>query len=335
MKRKIIVIAEVGVNHNGNLETAKELITVAKDIGADFVKFQTFEAKNIVTNTVKTLDYQKNNIKNEKIGQFELLKSLELSKGEFLLLKNFAENIGIDFLTTGFGLEVISFLEKLNLKYAKIPSGEMMNVPYLRKMTKLDKPILLSTGMANLEDIAFSLEVLTKNGFPADKITLLHCVTMYPTPINLANIGAIETLKSTFGLNVGLSDHTSSTDVPILAIGYGCNVIEKHLTLDNNQTGPDHKASLNPIRMEKMIKKIRTMESAIGSGIKEPTSEELKTINLIRPKIICRRSIKRGEKIRENDLTTMRSDIGIDSKDWDSVIGSLAKRNFFEGEPLE
>ena len=335
MIKKVIVIAEAGVNHNGSVETAKKLILAAKKAGADIVKFQTYKAENIVTNNVKSLDYQKINAANSKITQFELLKSLELKEQDFEELKDYSNKVGIDFLTTVFGLESINFLEKLNLNYTKIPSGEMLNVPYLRRVSKIPKPIFLSTGMADLEEIAFSIKILTDSDFPSKKITLLHCITMYPTPIHLSNISALQKLKEKFGLNVGLSDHTESIEIPILAIGFGCRVIEKHLTLDNNQIGPDHKASLNPLNMEKMIKNIRNMEMALGDGIKQPNEEEKVTANLVRPKIICRTPITKGEVIAESKLTTLRANDGIDARYWDSIVNKIAQRSFIAGEPIE
>lgn len=270
------IIAEAGVNHDGSLSKALRLIDAAKFAGADIVKFQTFDAKEIVTRDVQLTKYQEKIINSKIKKQYELLKKLQLTKKDFIKLKDYSEKVGIEFLTTGFGIESLNFIKKLNLQYTKIPSGEMLNVPYLIKASEFSKTLLISTGMSNIEEISFTLKILRDCKFDFKKIILMQCTTMYPTKINFLNLKVIETFKSKFKLRLGFSDHSTNLDAPILAYGLGAEIIEKHLTLNENDIGPDHKSSLNPSQFKLMITKLRNMEKAMGTGIKKSYKRRIK-----------------------------------------------------------
>lgn len=326
----VYIIAEAGVNHNGSLSIAKELVNAAKDAGADCIKFQTFVANSIVTKRAKKAEYQKA-IKEE--SQFEMLKKLELSFDEFIELSEYCKKREIEFMSTAFDFESIDFLKSLNMKKWKIPSGEITNLPYLIKIAKLKKTIILSTGMSTVEEIRTALDILNKNG--AGEISILHCTTEYPVPYNEVNLNAMNMLKNLFERQVGYSDHTIGIEIPIAAVALGASVIEKHFTLSKKMEGPDHKASLEPHELKEMIKAIRNIELALGDGIKKPTKSELKNIDIARKSIVASKYIKTGEEFTINNLTVKRPGNGISPMEWFDILGSKAKKDFKEDEQIE
>ena len=277
MNKNVIIIAEAGVNHNGELELAKKLIEKAAFSGADYVKFQTFKAQNIVTKSASKALYQSKNINDQDDSQFNMLKKLEIPFGWHKKLIEYASSFGIKFLSTGFDRESIDFLHTLELDFFKIPSGEITNKPYLKHIASKGIPIVISTGMANMKEIEEALEIFLNNGFKKQDITILHCNTEYPTPIEDVNLKAMNFIKQNFNVNVGYSDHTLGIEVSIAAVALGATIIEKHFTLDKNMKGPDHKASLNPDELNELVKSIRNVEKSIsGNGIKEPSKSEKK-----------------------------------------------------------
>lgn len=328
----IFVIAEAGVNHNGSLKLAKKLVDAAKDAGADCVKFQTFVAKNIVSKHAVKAEYQKQQTQAEE-SQQDMLKKLELSFDEFVELNAYCKNKDIEFMSTAFDFDSIIFLNDLKMNTWKIPSGDITNLPYLMKIAKLHKPVILSTGMSTLDDIRSAVSVLKDNG--AGKLTILHCTTEYPTPFNDVNLKAMLTIKEEFGVEVGYSDHTPGIEVPIAATALGATVIEKHFTLDRNMEGPDHKASLEPDELKSMIISIRHIESALGDGIKQPAESEIKNMNVARKSIIARKNIKAGEVFTEENLTVKRPGDGISPMRWFDIIGRIASRDFGEDELID
>lgn len=331
MKRTFI-IAEAGVNHNGNMDIAKKLIDVAKDAGADAVKFQTFKAEKIVTKKMDMAEYQKANKPNEK-SQYTLLKQLELSTENHLELIEYCNQVGVEFMSTPFDIESAHFLNELNLSTFKIPSGEITNLPYLREIAKLNKKIIISTGMATLGEIEAVLNIFRKSG--QEDITVLHCNTEYPTPMEDVNLNAMDTIKKAFKVKVGYSDHTLGIEIPVAAVAMGATVIEKHFTLDRNLEGPDHKASLEPMELKQMIESIRNIEKALGDGIKYPSKSERKNIDIARKIIVADTDIKYGEVFSECNLTTKRAGGGISPMQWDEIIGRKAKRDFLKDESIE
>jgi len=331
----VFVIAEAGVNHNGSLELAKKLVDVAKESGADAVKFQTFKSKNLVNKNAHKADYQKRTTDKDE-SQFEMIKKLELSFYEFMELKRYCDEKKIMFLSSPFDLESIEFLNKLKLDIFKIPSGEITNLPYLRAIGKLNKKVILSTGMADLGEIEDALDVLIKNGTKRKNIIVLHCNTEYPTPFEDVNLKAMQTIKCSFDVKVGYSDHTLGIEVPIAAVAIGAEVIEKHFTLDRNLPGPDHKASLEPDELKAMINAIRNIEKALGYGIKKPSNSEKKNIAVVRKSIVAKKDIKKGEIFTQENLIVKRIGVkGISPMKWDEVIGGVAKRDFKEDELIE
>lgn len=332
MRKKVFIIAEAGVNHNGNLNLAKRLVDVAVDSGADAVKFQTFISENCISNKADKADYQKENTgKNE--SQLDMIKKLELKFEEFVELKKYCEEKEILFLSTPFDLESIHFLNNLNIKLFKIPSGEITNLPYLEEVSKTGKDIIISTGMSNMDEIRKAVNVLKGNG--CGKITLLHCNTQYPTPIEDVNLKAMLRLKEEFETDIGYSDHTLGIEVPIAAVGMGAVVIEKHFTLDKNMEGPDHKASLEPNELKAMVIAIRNIEKAIGNGVKEPSKSEIKNISIARKSIVAKTNIKKGEVFTEDNITCKRPGDGISPMKWYEVLGGIAKKDFIEDELIE
>lgn len=324
-----IIIAEAGVNHNGNLELAKRLIEAAAKAGADYVKFQTFKASKMVSKNAKKADYQNKNISDGDDSQYAMLKQLEMPEDWHAELIAYADKNNIKFLSTGFDEESIDFLDRLGSPFFKIPSGEITNKPYLRHISGKGKPVILSTGMANMEEIKAAIKVLIENGVPKNKITVLHCNTEYPTPMEDVNLLAMTTLKNILGIKVGYSDHTQGIEVPIAAVALGANVIEKHFTLDRNMPGPDHKASLEPEELKAMVEAIRNIEKAVGgSGIKEPSPSELKNIAVARKSIVANCSIKKGELFTEQNLTVKRPGNGISPMLWDEILGLNAIKDF-------
>ena len=333
MKNKVFIIAEAGVNHNGSLELAKKLVDVAYKAGVDAVKFQTFKAKNLVSKSAKMADYQKENLKKET-SQYEMLKQLELAFDEFIELKKYCNEKNIIFLSTPFDDESIEFLDNLGLEIFKISSGEITNLPYLRKIGKLQKKVILSTGMSNLCDIENALNILLQAGTKKENITILHANTEYPTPKEDVNLKAMLTIKEAFKVDVGYSDHTLGIEIPIAAVAMGASVIEKHFTLDKTMSGPDHKASLEPHELKAMTKAIRNIEIALGDGIKKPSKSETKNIEIARKSIVAKCNIKKGEIFSEKNLTTKRPANGISPMRWDEVIGKVANKDYEEDERI-
>lgn len=330
------IIAEAGVNHNGDFELAKRLISVAAEAGADFVKFQTFKANKIVSKSAKKAVYQERNINDGDDSQYAMLKKLEMPEEWHLKLIQYAQEQGIQFLSTGFDLESIDFLDQLGSPLFKIPSGEITNKPYLRHIAQKGKPVILSTGMANMEEIKAALDVLTKNGIAKENITILHCNTEYPTPMEDVNLKAMNSIGDLLGVKIGYSDHTQGIEVPIAAIALGATVIEKHFTLDRNLPGPDHKASLEPDELKAMVEAIRNIEKAIsGNGTKEPSNSEQKNIAVARKSIVAARSIRKGELFTAKNLTVKRPGNGISPMQWDDILGKTAKRDFVEDDLIE
>ena len=330
----VFIIAEAGVNHNGSLKIAKKLVDEAKECGADAIKFQTFKADNLVIKTLEKAEYQKNTT-TFKETQYELLKKLELDIDSHKKIIKYCKEKGILFLSSAFDSQSIELLKELGLKIFKIPSGEINNLPYLRKIGRLKKKVILSTGMSTLGEIKYALDVLNKNGTKKDNITVLHCNTEYPTPFEDVNLLAMIEIKNKFNVKVGYSDHTLGIEVGIAAVALGAEVIEKHFTLDRNMEGPDHKASLEPAEFKQMVKSIRNIEKALGDGNKKPSKSELKNINIARKSLVAAKTIKKGERFTEENMCTKRPGTGIFPMKWDAVIGKTAKRNFEIDELIE
>jgi N,N'-diacetyllegionaminate synthase len=325
MINRVLIIAEAGVNHNGDFELAKQLIAVAADSGADFVKFQTFKADKLVTKDAVKADYQFSNTK-ENNSQYEMLKKLEMPEQWHYDLINYANSLGIRFLSTGFDIESIDFLDKIGVPFFKIPSGEITNKPYLEHIAKKRKPIIISTGMADMDDIKAAIEVLITQNITKDMITVLHCNTEYPTPMADVNLLAMNTIKSQFDVKIGYSDHTLGIEVPIAAVALGAVVIEKHFSLDRKLPGPDHLASLVPDELKQMVIAIRNIELAIsGSGKKEPSLSELKNKVIARKSIFLKRSLDAGHLISEQDLEMKRPGDGISPMYIHKVVGKKIK----------
>ena len=325
---KTFIIAEAGVNHNGSLELAKKMIDAAVEAGADAVKFQTFKAERVVSRYASKAEYQKKTTTADE-SQLEMIKKLELDAAAHQTLIDYCKKKNIRFLSTPFDLESIDLLNELGLDIFKIPSGEITNLPYLRKIGALKKEIILSTGMANLGEIEDALDVLTGAGTKLKDITVLHCNTEYPTPIEDVNLKAMLTIKAAFlGVNIGYSDHTLGIEIPIAAVAMGATIIEKHFTLDKNMTGPDHKASLEPDELKAMVRAIRNIEKALGNGIKKPSPSELKNKPIVRKSIVAARDISKGEPFTEENLTVKRPGTGISPMRWDEVVGQSASKDY-------
>lgn len=328
----VIIIAEAGVNHNGDFGLAKKMIEVAKKCGADYIKFQTFITEKDISKIAKKAEYQKNNL-DENDNQFNMVKKLELSFIQFKELKKYCDKIGIKFLSTPFELDSVEFLDSLDLDMWKIPSGEITNLPYLIKIAKTGKPIVMSTGMCNIDEIRNAVRWLKDNS--CGKITLLHCNTEYPTPFEDVNMNAMITMKEEFGLEIGYSDHTMGIEVAIAAVAMGAKVIEKHFTLDKKMDGPDHQASLEPNELNAMIKAIRNIELALGNGEKKPSKSEIKNIKISRKSIVANCDIKKGSVFDENNIAIKRPGNGINPMKWFDILGQVAKRDFKEDELIE
>lgn len=327
-----LVIAEAGVNHNGDVELAKRLVDAAYDAGADYIKFQTFKADNLVTVKARKAAYQERQTGSEE-SQYSMLKKLELSYRDFMVLNDYCGIKGISFLSTPFDEESIGFLHELGMQVWKIPSGEVTNYPYLVKIAETHKPIIMSTGMCTLEDVETAIRVLSLNG--CGPITLLHCTTEYPAPYSEVNLRAMETLRSTFNLPVGYSDHTKGIVIPIAAVAMGAVVLEKHFTLDRTMEGPDHKASLEPAELKAMVEAIRCVEVSLGDGVKTPSDSERRNMVIARKSIVALRQIRKGERFTSENITTKRPGSGINPMRWNEVIGQFAKRSFDEDELVE
>ena len=329
---RVLVIAEAGINHNGDVELAKKMARVAKESGADIVKFQIAKLESLVSKFAPMAEYQKANTGKTQ-SQMDMLKKLLLSYEDFRILSQYCEEIGIQFLSTPFDIDSIEFLSSLGCNLWKIPSGEITNLPYLEQIGKKHQPIILSTGMSTLHEVRAAMDVLKRCG--AGEITLLHCTTEYPAPFDTVNLKAMLTLKNEFNVDVGYSDHTSGIEVSIAAVALGATVIEKHFTLDRNMEGPDHKASLEPTELNAMVSSIRNIELALGSGTKEPSPSEITNITVARKSIIAKCSIRKGEIFTEDSLTTKRPGNGISPMRWHEVLGTRAIRDFEEDELIE
>ena len=329
---RVKIIAEAGVNHNGNIIIAKKMIDFAKEAGVDYIKFQTFIPENLVSKYAKIAEYQKIATVSDE-SQLQMLRKLMLSKNEFIELSDYCKATSIGFISTPFDLESVDFLNSFNMDFWKVPSGEITNLPYLVEIAKTGKPIILSTGMSDLDEIDAALNVLHSNG--AGKITLLHCNTQYPTPIEDVNLNAMLTLKDRYKCDVGYSDHTLGIEVPIAAVGLGATVIEKHFTLSSDMEGPDHKASLEPKEFKSMVSAIRNIEKALGTGNKVASPSETENKDIARKSIVASRMIKKGEVFSKDNITTKRPGSGISPMRWYNVIGAVAKRDFQEDELIE
>lgn len=325
---RVLIIAEAGVNHNGDLELAKKLIDAAADAGVDYVKFQTFNSKKLVSKSAKKADYQKENTNDAIESQLKMLQRLELSKENHLVLIEYCKTKNIRFLSTAFDLDSIDFLHQLNIDLWKVPSGEITNLPYLRKLGSLGKPVIISTGMAEMQEIDDAIKVIISAGTDSDNITVLHCNTEYPTPMHDVNLTAMNTIKNVFNVPVGYSDHTLGIEIPIAAVALGAKVIEKHFTLDKTMEGPDHKASLEPFELKAMVHAIRNIELAMGNGIKVPSPSEAKNKPIARKSIVANTDIFKGEVFNESNLTIKRPGTGISPMKWDEVIGSKATKDY-------
>jgi len=328
-QKRVFIIAEAGDNHNGSYENALKLVDKAVEAGADCVKFQTFITENVISKFAEKAEYQKENTNAEET-QFEMVKKLELSFDEFRKIKEYCDEKKILFLSTPFDLDSIDFLQSIDIPFWKIPSGEITNLPYLIKIAKTGKDIIMSTGMCQMEEIKEALEILKENG--AGKVTLLHCNTEYPTPFCDVNLNAMKTIKEECHVQVGYSDHTIGIEVPIAAVAMGACVIEKHFTLDKNMEGPDHKASLEPEELKEMVIGIRTIEKAMGNGKKCPSESEQKNIIIARKSIVANCDIKKGEILTEDKLYIKRPGNGISPMKWYEVIGKEAIKDFKKDE---
>ena len=331
---KTLIIAEAGVNHNGDLGIAKRLIDVAAEAGADLVKFQTFNADRLTTKYANKAEYQ-DKTTDENESQLEMLRRLELTYDMHKELIAYCEQCGIGFFSTGFDIKSIKLLVELGLKLFKIPSGEITNLPYLRHIASYGKPVIISTGMSTLNEIEAALKVLMKNGLKREKITVLHCNTEYPTPMCDVNLNAMCSIRDEFGVEVGYSDHTQGIEVAIAAVALGATVIEKHFTLDRQLPGPDQKASLEPNELKEMVKSIRNIEQAFGDGIKRPSPSEIKNISVARKSLVAVSNICKGDIFTEDNLGVKRPGTGISPMQWDEFIGKVALRNFSIDELIE
>ena len=331
---KVIIIAEAGVNHNGNYDLAVKMIHEAKRAGADYVKFQTAVPELVISTFAPKAEYQKETTGADE-SQLDMCRAIHLPLTDYVKLAAICKEEGIGFMSTPFDLVSIDVLEELDMDYWKIPSGEITNLPYLRKIASKHRPVIMSTGMSEMQEIADALAVLEAGGLTRDQITLLHCNTQYPTPFADVNLAAMHTIAATFGTKVGYSDHTRGIEVPIAAVAMGARVIEKHFTLDCNMEGPDHKASLEPHQLKAMVDAIRNVEEAIGSAEKHATASETPNKEVARKSIVAARAIAKGEVLTEENITVKRPGNGISPMLWDSVIGTKAKRDFIYDELIE
>ena len=333
MKRTLI-IAEAGVNHNGDIEIAKKLIDAASEAGADYVKFQTFKAEKLVNKNAEKAEYQKEN-SGATESQFEMLKKLEIDEEAHLILQNYCKVRNIKFLSTAFDLDSIYLLQKLDIDLFKIPSGEITNYPYIQKIGLQNKPIIISSGMSTLEDIQAALETLIEVGVDKNNVTILHCSTEYPTPFQNVNLSAMNTIKDTFDVKVGYSDHTLGIEIPIAAVAMGATVIEKHFTLDKTMEGPDHKASLEPNELKQMVTSIRNIEKSFGNGEKIPSETEIKNLQVARKSIHAKCDIKIGDIFSDDNLIAKRPGTGVSPMKWKDIIGTTANKNYKADDILE
>ncbi len=336
MRKKVIIIAEAGVNHNGDLQKALALIDAAADAGADYVKFQTFKAEKIVNPSAKKADYQKSNMPDDKDTQFGMLKKLEMGEDWYPILIDRCKEKGINFLSTGFDVESIDFLSDLDIPFYKIPSGEITNKLYLQHIARKGKDVILSTGMANLQEVKDAVEVIEAEGITRNRITVLHCNTEYPTPMHDVNLLALLHIERELQVIIGYSDHTLGIEIPIAAVALGCVVIEKHFTIDRTLPGPDHAASLEPEELKAMVSAIRNIELAIsGSGIKEPSESEKKNILIARKSLHVKNDLNKGQVIKAADLIALRPASGISPMDIDCVVGKILIEDVKSGSTLK
>jgi N,N'-diacetyllegionaminate synthase len=331
---KTLIIAEAGVNHNGDMNLAKQLIDVAATAGADLVKFQTFSAQDLVIRSVPKANYQiEANNKNE--SQYEMLRNLELTEEMHLELIAYSQSKNIEFFSTGFDIKSLEMLIRLGQNKFKIPSGEITNIPLLRFVGKQNKQVIISTGMSDMDEIAQAITVLKEAGTHKDKITILHCTSAYPAPYNEINLRALLSIKESFGTSVGYSDHSSGIEVAIAAVSLGACVIEKHFTLDKALRGPDHKASLDPMELKKMIAAIRNIELALGDGVKQLMPCEIDNQNVVRKYLVAKTAIKKDEVLSVRNLTTKRTGYGISASKWDQFIGKKSSRDYSVDEIID
>lgn len=334
MNKRVFIIAEAGVNHNGDIALAKKMIEVAKECGADAVKFQTFKAEKLVSKLAPKAQYQTATTSSSE-SQFEMIRKLELNEDDHKELIKYSEKHNIEFISTPFDTDSIDLLGRLNVKILKISSGDINNYPYLKRIAGLKKKIILSTGMSTLEEVREAIGVLTNNGTPLKDITVLHCNTEYPTPYEDVNLKAMVTIKKSLGVRVGYSDHTLGLEIPVAAVSLGAEIIEKHFTLDSKMSGPDHKASSEPDEFRKMVSVIRNVEVAMGNGEKKPSQSEEKNIKIVRKSIVALTSIRAGETFTEKNIAVKRPGTGISPMLWNDIIGQKAKKDFVEDELIE
>ena len=328
MKRlSIAIIAEAGVNHNGSIATAKKMIDAAAEAGADLVKFQTFKAEALVTNKAEKADYQKS-LTDKDESQFEMIKKLELDRSAHAELIDYCEKKNIQFLSTAFDNESVDLLAELNIPFYKIPSGEITNLPYLRHVGRMGKPVVMSTGMATLDEVRAAMEVLLDAGVEMDNLSILHCNTEYPTPMKDVNLWAMLTIQDELGVKVGYSDHTLGIEIPVAAVALGATIIEKHFTLDRTLPGPDHAASLEPHELKAMVAAIRNIEKAMGDGVKKPSPSEKKNITIARKSIVAKQPINKGEPFSEENIMVKRPGTGISPMEWDKILEKKSKQDY-------
>ena len=330
MKRETFIIAEAGVNHNGSMQLAYEMVEQARIAGVNAIKFQTFKAESLVSKFAQMASYQKKNTNSEE-SQLSMLRKLELTYDNFRELKSHCDKAGILFISTPFDFDSIDFLNDLEIPLWKVPSGEVTNLLFLEKIAQTRKEVILSTGMSTLDEIAAAVEVLSS----CRKITLLHCSTIYPTPLESVNLAAMETMKDRFSMDIGYSDHTLGIEISLVAVGMGAKIIEKHFTLDKNMEGPDHKASLNPEELKALVEGIRRIEIALGDGVKSPTPAERDNMLVARRSIVAKKAIEKGDVFSKDNLTIKRPGIGISPMEWYNVIGKISNRDYEEDEIIE
>ena len=330
--QKVCIIAEAGINHNGDITTARKMVDVAKKAGVDYIKFQTFVPEKLVSSYAEKAEYQKETTDAAE-SQLDMLRKLSLSEDDFISLKEYCDEVGIGFISTPFDIESIDFLQKLEMDFWKVPSGEITNLPYLEKIAGTGRKVILSTGMSDIQEIKVAVKVLSEGGTP--EIVLLHCNTQYPTPFEDVNLSAMNTIAKATGKKVGYSDHTQGIEVPIAAVALGATVIEKHFTLDKSMEGPDHKASLEPYELIQLVSAIRHIEKAVGTGMKGPTASEIGNKSIARKSIVAACKIVKGEILSEKNITTKRPGNGISPMKWHEIIGKTAPRDFSEDELIE
>lgn len=329
-----IIIAEAGVNHNGSVKLAKQLIDVAELAGADYVKFQTFKSELCISETAEKAEYQKENTGDHIETQLEMVKKLELSDQNHFELIEYCKDKSVKFLSTAFDFVSIEFLKQVGLDFFKIPSGEITNYPYLVKVANLKLPVVMSTGMATMQEVEDALNVLLSHGLEKENITILHCNTEYPTPMQDVNLRAMNTIGEQFNVKIGYSDHTLGIEVPIAAVAMGACVIEKHFTLDRSMEGPDHQASLEPDELINMVQSIRNIEQALGSNQKKPSSSEVKNRPIARKSIVALEAIKKGDMLTEENITVKRPGTGISPMKWIDIIGTNAHKDYNKDEEI-